>query len=82
MIRNKLMLLLEMYKENDKLTFFVVSSKPWVFSEDEVALFDEKMFVGLPAWTSIAKYVKNQVKSEEHNLPDTVFLDISKKLEG
>ena len=76
------MLNLEMSRDNPNYTFFLSTSQPWLLKPEEVALFDEKMFIGLPTWSSIAKYVKDNIKDLEHTLTQRNILDLAKKLEG
>lgn len=81
-VREKLFLNYEMSKDNPNYTFFLATSQPWLLNSTIVDSFEEKMFIGLPTWQSIAKYLKDNIKDVNHNLTPVNVLDIAKKLEG
>jgi transitional endoplasmic reticulum ATPase len=81
-IRESVLLKFEMSRDDPNYCFFMATSQPWLLSEEVLSLFDEKMFIGLPTWQSIAKYIKDNITDMEHSLTPINILDLGKQLEG
>lgn len=81
-IRSELLLKVQILSEKSEYVIFVATSQPWLLEPDLLDCVSEKMFIGLPTWQSIAKYLKDMLAETDHTLTPVNILELGKTLEG